>query len=513
MKYLSMIVGVFFGLTCTAQLEVTNLNLAPEANNVLRYDLTFSTSAESYAYVDYYRMVTNDDGAVIDSIVTHTPLQGPTSDHSFKIWGITPDTDYSYQVFAYNVEECVDNGIQTFVTDTLPTTVATMDSVYMAEGADLDGFYLTNTVGVPDKNLQIFDREGNVVWYEWHSLAPEQGNIAQCQMFNQTAGNNILLLECHELTEINLKGDVLNYIDLNGTPADTLFFHHDAIINEAGNFVVIAAANKVFPSGDSTITVIQESLLEIDMDGNIVWEWHSLDHFDAYQATSSGGFFIPIMGADAINWMHCNSVYQDVDGHYIVSFKNWDQGLKIHSSTGEIIWQLGGEDGDINFALGDSFGDQHDINRTNVGTYILFDNTGLDSISRMLEFSIDFYDLPVAINEWEWELPQDNHSHILGSAKRLSNQNRVCVSGVTGSIFEVSAGGEVQWHHRQNYWAYRTFFVDQLFDNSIDDIALGANPVLMCVDEESVALNAEPAGGCWSGSGVIAAVFDPDEAG
>lgn len=510
--YLSLLV-----LLCgasQAQLTIDNVQLTPVEYNVLKYDLSFDTNEDSYAYVDYYRMVEDSLGMVVDSIHEHTALQGPAMSHSFRIFGITPDTEYHYQISAHNASHCTANDLLMFETDTLPTAVSTMDSLYVAEGADLDGYYLTNNVISPEETtLQIYNRDGEVVWYTYHSGAPGDENPENCKQFNITEEENILLLECHELTELDLAGNVVSHVDFNGEEADSLFFHHDAIINEAGNYVVVAAGLRTYPSGDTTITVIDESLLEFDSDGNIVWTWRMLDHFDAYDAVPSNGFFIPILGANAINWGHLNTVYQDSDGNYMLSFKEWHQIVKVNSETGEVMWKLGGDDGDIEFQLGDEFGDQHQINRTPVGTYIMYDNTGLDTLSRILEFSIEFYDIPVAVNQWTWNLPQDNFSHILGSAVRLENGNRNATSGITGSIFEVNSAGEVQWHLRQSDWAYRGFFISSLMDNEIDDIAMGTNPELMCIEEDPYQLDAMPAGGCWSGPGVSDGMFDPDQAG
>jgi hypothetical protein len=204
---------------------------------------------------------------------------------------------------------------------------------------------------------------------------------------------------------------------------------------------------------------------------------------------------------------------QDTDGHYIVSFKEWHQCLKINSENGNILWRLNGEGADIDFFPADTFGDQHQINRTSVGTYIVFDNTGLDSLSRILEFSLDFYDDPIAINEWDWVLPQENFSNILGTAIRMDNNNRYALSGNTGSIFEVNSAGETLWHLRQSTWSYRTHYMAQLYDNTIEEAVIGNVPTLVCVDEPAIMLMGEPVDGCWSGSGVSEGMFDPMEAG
>ncbi|MFT4679199.1 MAG: arylsulfate sulfotransferase [Litorivivens sp.] len=506
---------LFFTMLCAAQITVSNINAQSEENNVLRYDISFDTNEDSYSFLKYYRALTDSLGNALDTVWVNSEMIGPTMNHSFHIVEMVAENTYGFQINAFNTGSCVQTDYETFDTAPLPDVVPVMDTtLFYNEEADLTGYYLTNTVLVPDKTVQIFNRKGEVVWYDYHSGEPNVGNSQTCQAYSITEEENIILLECHEITVRDYHSNILDYVDLNGTPYDSLLFHHDAIINDAGNFVVIAAAARQIPSGDSSLTVMEENLLEITPLGEVIWSWNSFDYFDPTGATNQNGFFFSTYGAASINWLHLNALEQDNDGNYILSFKEINQLVKINSETGAIIWKLGGSDGDISFFPNDQFGDQHDINRTAVGTYMVFDNTGLDSLSRLLEFSLDFYDDPVAINQWEYVIPQELQSVILGTARRLPNDNRYGCAGNQGTIIEVSAAGEVQWQMRQSAWVYRTFFLEAPFPIAagIADITMGDNPDLLCETEAAFALNAEPVGGYWSGEGVENGMFDPASA-
>jgi arylsulfate sulfotransferase len=515
-KLILSIVPVLLSALCVGQISVSNINAESELNNVLRYDVSFDTNEDCYSYLKYYRSVTDSLGNALDTLWVNSEMIGPTSSHSFHIVEMVAEQTYGFQINAFNEGSCVQTDYETFQTAPLPDVVPVLDTTlfYDAE-AELTGYYLTNTVLVPDKTVQLFNRKGEVVWYDYHSGEPNLGNSQTCQMFNVTDDDNMILLECHEITLRDFNSNILEYVDLNGTEYDTLYFHHDAIINEAGNFVVIAGAGREIQSGDSTLLIIEENLLEITPLGEVVWTWTSFDYFDPTGATNQNGFYFSTFGAASINWLHANAVYQDNDGHYIVSFKEIDQLVKINSSSGDIMWKLGGDDPDIEFLPADHFGDQHGINRTAVGTYMIYDNTGLDTLSRLLEFSLDFYDDPVAINEWEYVLPVDLFSNILGSAERLPNGNRYGCSGNKGTIVEVNSAAEPQWRLRQSAWMYRCFFLEAPFPAAaeIEDITMGDNPTLVCETEAAIALNAEPAGGFWSGEGVADGMFDPATAG
>ncbi|MCB0761035.1 MAG: aryl-sulfate sulfotransferase [Flavobacteriales bacterium] len=499
---------------CSAQITVSNLDFAPQENHVLRYDVTFDTDADCYAYLDYFRVHLDSLDNPVDTTWYKTNLQGPASTFAFIMEGLVADQPYGFIINAFNTSDCLAGAVEPFVTDTLPEIIPSMDTLYVNPEADLSGYYITNTVATSDGTFQIYNRDGEVVWYDYHSGEPNVGNTAQCQMYNVTVDDHLLILECHTIEERDLSGNTLNLIDFTGEDVDSIYLHHDVIINSAGNYVAVGGSATEYPSGDSTIKVVQEHLLEFTPAGELVWQWNAYDHYDPYNAVPSNGFYTPIFGADAINWMHVNTVMQDSDGHYIISVKEWDACLKINSESGDVMWQLGGEGADIEFFPADHFGDQHQINRTAVGTYIMYDNTGLDTLSRILEFSLDFYDDPVAINEWEYVLPAANFSNILGSAERLPGGNRYAGSGVSGGIIEVNSAGEVLWHFEQSSWLYRCFFIENPFETaSIEDITMGTNPTLMCETEDAIALDAMPMGGYWSGNGVEDGMFDPQVAG
>ena len=513
MKYLLIVSIAMSSLLGYSQLEITDVILTEEEFNVLRYDLTFSTNEESYAFVNYYGIITDSLDNVLDTTWNHTALQGPAMNHEFKIMEMLQDTDYEYEIVAHNANSCVSADWETFTTDTVPWEVPKLDSLYVAEDVELEGYYLTNSLLVPEATLQIWNRDGEVVWYDHHAREIGQGLPTQCKGWSITDDNEELLLECHEISRRTLDGEELNYVDLNGTVHDSLNFHHDVIINSDGNYVAIAAGTVTYPSGDSTITVIEEGLMEVTPDGEVVWQWRAFDHYDITDAIPSNGFFIPLLGAQAVNWFHVNAVMQDTDGHYIISSKERSQLIKINSENGDVFWQFGGEDSDFPFQNNDPFGDQHDIKRTDWGTYILFDNTGQDSLSRIQELTLDFYDIPESVTVWDHTFPQEHFSAILGSVDRLPGGIRYGICGNKGAVYEVSQTGEVRWHMRQSRWGYRTYFIDEIFNNDIEEITMGNNADLVCIDETAFALNAEPANGCWSGAGVENGTFDPMTAG
>jgi hypothetical protein len=218
-KLILSIVPVLLSALCVGQISVSNINAESELNNVLRYDVSFDTNEDCYSYLKYYRSVTDSLGNALDTLWVNSEMIGPTSSHSFHIVEMVAEQTYGFQINAFNEGSCVQTDYETFQTAPLPDVVPVLDTTlfYDAE-AELTGYYLTNTVLVPDKTVQLFNRKGEVVWYDYHSGEPNLGNSQTCQMFNVTDDDNMILLECHEITLRDFNSNILEYVDLNTIP-------------------------------------------------------------------------------------------------------------------------------------------------------------------------------------------------------------------------------------------------------------------------------------------------------
>ena len=513
---------LFFISACAlAQPEISNISAMPFQTNVLRFTVSFTTSEPAMAYVEWYRNLEDES---VDS--QHSAVQAIGTNHSIEIIGLVSGGDYKFKVHAWNSNGCTVSAENGFTPGALPADVSTITDVYTNTG-DLGGYFMTNNVGTTDKTLQLFNRSGEVVWYDWHAGVDNFGGIQNCETWNKTSEGNIITVECHTLQERDLYGNILADVDFNGTYYDTVFFHHDVIKNSLGHYVAVCAELRYFdftPNGGSdNQAVVGEGLLEFDAQGNVYWYWTSFDYFDpvALNATNQNVFFTPIFGPGVINWQHCNSVHEDYDGDYIVSYKERNQLYKIDHSTGEIIWTISGTDPSIPLQNDGGFGDQHDLNNIDPNRYILFDNTGLGAQSRLVEFTIDYYESPIAYKSWEYVIGDSIASPILGTARRLPNGNRLGVCGAPGQnpanhghILEVTEDGEVAWHAKQSSWVYRAYFYENLFDNDADlAVNITSEENTYCPGHEPIALEAEPTGGCWSGNGVENGMFNPSLAG
>lgn len=510
-KSLLLCALIFSSVSALAQITFSNVNNTVQANNVLRYDVSFNTNTAAKTWVDYYFIDASD--TVFNS--TSISSNAATS-HNTTIVGLVPQTQYTYAVNAFDETGCYQAVGGTFTTDTLPAGLPFMDSLATSNNTALPGYFMTNAHSAPNRSQQIYDRKGRLIWYEDPISSTAGTSNNRCRFFEWNDERQTLLVtDCHRIVEQKLDGTVLRDIDLSNR--QDLYLHHDLSYNNSGNLVAIVSQLRSIDQssigGLDTAQVMGQGFIEIDGSDNIVNEWHNFDHFDTLNTPAPGGYWSPIFGPNVINWMHGNALTVDYDGHYIMSFKNIHQVAKIDRNNGQVLWKMGGSGSDIDVLSADTYMDQHCINRTPGGIdYLIFDNTGLDSLTRVLQFWIDFgYSIPMLDRTWDYTLPQEFATDILGSVYRLPNGNTLIGTGRSKGVFEVNNAGNVEWMGRQSEWVYRSYFVNSLYGEAP---TFTTNvPIAICENDTAFALTATPDGGAWSGAGVSNNIFDPAAAG
>lgn len=204
------------------------------------------------------------------------------------------------------------------------------------------------------------------------------------------------------------------------------------------------------PNASITGLVIQK----FDKDKNMLFEWRSLDHIPVIEAPHA------TFTSSKIDYVHGNSIEEDVDGNIIISCRHLDQVNKIDVNTGEFIWRLGGVKNE--FALvNDSiwFTYQHDARRLPNGNLTLFDNGNFHGslCSYAREYHLDEVN-KIATAVWTYKHPQVNGQNVygsaLGSVQRLSNGNTLINWGAIlpdkefPNLTEVTPDNEIVWEMR-----------------------------------------------------------------
>lgn len=266
-----------------------------------------------------------------------------------------------------------------------------------------------------------------------------------------------------------------------------------------GGKTLILAHKNVHKPNISDKVLLDDTIIEVDWEGNILWEWAASDHFDELgfdeQAKNvlfrdpNGRHFGGDTGGD---WMHINSAsyvgpnkfYDAGDERFHPDNIIWDARESniiaiTDKRTGKIVWQLGPDYGKPETRhLGWIIGQHHAhiIPRglPGEGNLLVFDNGGwggygapnpsspygqknaLRDHSRILEIN------PVTLQiEWQYtpteagyQAPLDSYrfySPYISSAQRLPNGNTLITEGADGRIFEVTREHELVWEYISPY--------------------------------------------------------------
>ncbi|MBA3648832.1 MAG: aryl-sulfate sulfotransferase [Chitinophagales bacterium] len=212
--------------------------------------------------------------------------------------------------------------------------------------------------------------------------------------------------------------------------------------------------SQVVAGGNSDATVKGLIVQELDIKKNVVFQWRSWDHFQITDADSN-----TVLTGLTVDYVHGNAVERDNDGNIMVSCRNLCEITKINTSTGDIIWRMGGENNQFKFLkdnIPQHFSYQHDIRRITNGHVTLFNDGDYlpVQISSAKEYALDEVN-KVATLTWYYEHPDINGNHVYGrasgSTQRLPNGNTMISWGTIyadqgiPNITEVDLNKNITW--------------------------------------------------------------------
>lgn len=268
----------------------------------------------------------------------------------------------------------------------------------------------------------------------------------------------------------------------------------------SGKTLILAHKNLHNPQ-ISDKQLLDDTIIEVDWEGKIIWEWAASDHFDELgfdEAARNVLFRDPNtrsfgdLGGGVGDWLHINSA------SYVGPNKFYDQGdERFHPDniiwdareaniiaitdkrTGAIVWRLGPdyslpEVQHIGWIIGQHHAHIIPKGLPGEGNLLVFDNGGwggyglpnpsspfgqknaLRDHSRVLEIN------PVTLEiEWQYtsaeagfSVPTDSYkfySPYISSAQRLPNGNTLITEGSNGRLFEVTAAHELVWEYISPY--------------------------------------------------------------
>jgi len=279
----------------------------------------------------------------------------------------------------------------------------------------------------------ILDNDGSpILLNQTNSL----GELACNGLFVSTEGKN------GQPVRFLLKDASFNVIATNQAGNGYVADRHDFQVLPNGHALILITdstpvvdMSQLVPGGSPTALITQAVIQEVDVDGNVVFQWRSLDHIpvtDSYQDLTAAN----------LGYIQVNSLWFDeTDGNLILSCRNTSEVIKISRVTGDIVWRLQGKYNQFTFTNaipGNSdpayFQVQHHARRLPNGNLLIYDNGySADSdpvysftrpYSRAVEYVIDETSKTAKL-VWQYRHSPDIITYKGGRADRLSGGHTI----------------------------------------------------------------------------------------
>ncbi|WP_196783671.1 aryl-sulfate sulfotransferase [Flavobacterium hydrophilum] len=360
----------------------------------------------------------------------------------------------------------------------------------------------------PDEKSHLIDMNGNEVKSWDHIGFPSE--IIDPKNNNGKKGNILIQLENGPGVYGGIfNNKVLGEQDWNGktvwewgkkAPGGAARQNHDVHRLANGNTLLVGTVDHVV-IGVSDKSIDDQTIYEVNPNGDIVWSWNAGDHIDefgispegrellrkVYVNGRKGHGFLTINDMQPIGqnkWFSAGDTRFHPD-NIVIDSREASFIAIIEKKTGKIVWRLG-PDFDLkendpkasNFVNSvnlrpslatnvprpvDRFSGQHDAHiipegLPGAGNLLVFDNQGPSGYpptylasqlgSRILE--IDPIKKEIV---WQYTALNSNqpvwnfYSSFISSARRLPNGNTLIDEGMNGRIFQVTPAGEIVWEY------------------------------------------------------------------
>jgi hypothetical protein len=331
------------------------------------------------------------------------------------------------------------------------------------------GYVFCDLQGKPSGYLYAFDNFGTPVFYREFS--------GEVKNFKPHEEGFLTYYDKELQAYVKLDGfyDPVDTLRMgNGYNADM----HEFVPLDNGHVLMLAYdymsmdLSQIFPGGEVDAMVTGFIIQELDMDGNVVFQWRSWDHLevsDTYLDCTTS----------VCDYAHANSLDMDSDTSILISTRNLSEVTKIHRSTGEIIWRMGGKNNQFIFTNDSiNFSGQHTVRKQQDGNITMLDN-GLDIIplrSRGLVYEVD-EEVKTVIKVKEFLHDPDVYAYVRGNMEKLSTGNYLIYWGTfldqSGApVSEYDQSGELSFEVEFDnvlfppYRCYRSTWDNQVFSLS-----------------------------------------------
>ncbi|WP_444942954.1 aryl-sulfate sulfotransferase [Microbulbifer sp. ZKSA006] len=349
------------------------------------------------------------------------------TDHDITLVGLRADTNYRFTALArLDSGELVQSQVVNFRTGSLPEGAPPVEVTKYTDQSE-GGVTIFAPSSGNGETFWGVDEAGEIIWYLHGDLSLSNNPVVR----NLNDGRLMLLLN-REVRIISFSGEILQSF---AVPS----YHHDAILLDNGNLLILANATERVGG-----KLLQGDVIsEIDDRGNTLWHWSSFDHLDTNRFP--GNLANKIVSNGALDWTHSNSLhYIAQDNSILLSSRSQSWVVNIDHASGDVNWIMGrGSYTSESFLeklftlqSGTWMASQHAAMRASDGGILIYDNRNESEYSgdvynsRAVKFSLDT-EAMTAVQTWEYIAPKYTAS--LGDVDELPGGNiLLCAGGPSG---------------------------------------------------------------------------------
>ncbi len=400
-----------------------------------------------------------------------------------------------------------------------PTVYPTGSTIYNKEKA-----YSGYTIFPSIKGALLIDMNGNEVQL-WEGLQGFPNKILPGGFVLGSTGERnprYSYQDQKDLVQVDFDGNIVwkfNKTEEVEDPGDEKYFcarqHHDfqregsgtgyyspkeEPLTDRGNTILLVHEDVHKPE-ISDKRLLDDKIIEVNWDGEIIWEWKASDHFeefgfdeDAKKALYADPNYKEYKdGSGSGDWMHINSLsvlgpnkwYDQGDERFHPDNLIWDARNSnilaiISKETGEVVWKLGPDfdENEKTKEIGWIIG-QHHLHMIprglpGEGNLLVFDNGGWggygagnpgcrNGVNNAIRDTSRVLEIDPATLEVVWQYTAEEagnlrfdaykfYSPYISSAQRLPNGNTLITEGSDGRLIEVTKDHEIVWEYINPYY-------------------------------------------------------------
>ena len=397
----------------------------------------------------------------LDALDDRTPERTVVSGEALEIplLGLKGEQTYKARVVLNEDSgEAHSSGTATVDTPSLPDDLPTFEvEVAGAEGrCSGEGFVSVGMMSFsPGKSswALILDRDGDVVW-----ARPE--TQATIMRLRPALDGAHMLWSIADVSRSEDNGWLVRESMSTGERSLTRLenHHHDFVQRPDGTIAWLSYDfAELDYDGDGDLDDVASDLILEDVEGAQSNEdaVAVFNMFDDYEhgvwdnGSNEANAFIP----GYYDFSHGNSLMLSEDGeHYYIGFRWLDAIIKVERSSGEVLWQLGGDYDEFDLADDDRFSHTH-MSELWDGGALIFDNADeTGRVSGAVEYAFD-EDAKTVEKVWEYRNPDGDFTSILGDAARVDPEgcNDVLIAWSTrGRLQQLDRDYNTTWEIQTN---------------------------------------------------------------